>query len=573
MRASKYLLSTLKEAPAEAEIASHQLMIRAGMIRKLASGLYTWLPTGKRILKKVEEIVRTEMDKSGALECLATMVMPAELWQESGRYDDYGDNLLRLKDRKKADFVLGPTHEEVFTTLARNEITSYRQLPINLYQIQTKFRDETRPRFGILRTREFIMKDAYSFHLNRESLVETYNIMYQTYCNIFDACGLKYRAVDADNGSIGGTGSREFQVLAQTGEDTIVYCPDSNYAANLEKAEALPEGTRQAPTQSKSEVHTPGVHSIDELVAFSQGKLTPEQTIKLLVVHGATDEHPLVALALRGDHNLNEIKAEHHPLIASPVTMARAEEIKNVFHADIGSLGVHNCPIYLIADNTAAIVSDFATGANKTDYHLFGVNWDVDAKYNETYDLRNCVPGDLSPDGKGRLEFARGIECGHIFQLGTKYSKAMNCKVSDEHGNLIDLMMGCYGIGVSRVVAAAIEQNHDEYGICLPDALVPFKVGIVAINYNKSELVRDFSEQLYTDCLNAGVEVLFDDRSERLGVALADQDLIGIPYQLIIGEKNLKNGQIELKFRRTGEKTLIPLDQITTKLAQLGLTA
>ncbi|MFC6276253.1 proline--tRNA ligase [Psittacicella hinzii] len=568
MRISNYLLATLKEAPAEAAIDSHKLMIRAGMVRKLASGVYTWLPTGKRILKKVEDIVRREMDATGALEFLATMVQPAELWVESQRYNSYGDNLLKFKDRKQSDFVLGPTHEEVFTYQIKQEVNSYRQLPLNAYQIQTKFRDETRPRFGILRTREFIMMDAYSFDTSWQNMEKVYNSMEQAYNKIFTECGLKFRAVDADNGSMGGSGSKEFQVLAQAGEDVIAYCENSDYAANLEKAPAIPSSTRQAPTQEMRKVATPNVATIEELVDFSKGELDAAHTIKLVVVNGKTQEHPLVAIALRGDHTLNEVKAEKHPLIASPVTLAHPELVNQVFGAKVGSLGVLNCPVYLIADDTAATVSDFATGANETNFHLYGVNWDRDAKFNETFDIRNAEEGDPSPCGKGVLSLTRGCECGHIFMLGDKYSRAFNFTVTDENGQNIYPVMGCYGIGVTRVVAAAIEQNHDEYGCTLPDALVPFLVGLIPVNYNKSEVVKEFVDNLYNE-LPKQHEVYFDDRSERLGVALADADLLGVPYQFIIGEKNLQQGNVEFKDRRTGEKQLLTIEQAKEKAKTL----
>lgn len=476
---------------------------------------------------------------------------------------------MRMKDRKNADFVLGPTHEEVFTDLVRNEVKSYRQLPLNLYQIQTKFRDEFRPRFGVLRTREFLMMDSYSFHTSQESLQQTYDLMEQTYNNIFNACGLKFRAVDADTGSIGGTGSKEFQALAEIGEDTIAYCENSDYAANLEKAAALPSGQRQAPTQQLAKVHTPNIKTIDELGKFLHLD-NAQSSIKLIVVEGSSEEHPLVAFALRGDHELNEVKAQNHSLVKEPLTMASDVAIEAAFGAKPGSLGVVNCPIYLIADATAATVSDFVTGANETDYHLTGVNWERDAKYNEVCDVRNAVEGDPSPCGKGTLKMLRGIEVGHIFQLGNKYSKALNCTVTNENGVEEVLTMGCYGIGVSRIVSAAIEQNHDQYGICLPDAIAPFKVAIVVVNYGKSQLVQEQCEALYNALTVAGVEALLDDRGERLGAALADMDLIGIPYQFIIGEKNLTNGQVEFKDRRTGEKTQIALEDLSAKVAQLA---
>lgn len=568
MRASKFLFSTLREAPAEAEIASHKLMIRAGMIRKLASGLYTWLPTGTKVLNKATAIVRREMDKSGALECTATCLIPADLWIKTERYDAYGDNLIKLKDRKQADYVLGPTYEEVFTDLAKNEILSYRQLPLNLYQIQTKFRDETRPRYGILRTREFLMKDAYSFHLSQECLQETYDLMHDTYCNVFDACGLKYRAVDADNGSIGGTGSMEFQVIADAGEDIIAYCENSKYAANIEKAPAIPNFERQEPTLALTKVHTPNLKSIDEVSSFLQ--VTPQQTIKLVLLEGATEQHPLVAVALRGDHELNEVKAGKHPLIAEPVTMASPELILEKYGAAGGSLGVVNSPVYVIADETAARVSDFVTGANEDDYHFTGANWDRDAKYDETFDIRNVVAGDPSPCGNGTLELTHGIECGHIFQLGKVYSSKLKCQITNEAGKLEDLTMGCYGIGVSRLVAAAVEQNHDDYGIVWPLPLAPFQLAIVAVNYSKSEVVRAKCEEIYQQALALGLDVILDDRDERLGVALADMDLVGVPFQIIVGEKNLTNSNsVEFKVRKTLEKSPLNVADVATKLAEL----
>ena len=567
MRTSKYLLSTLKETPAEAVVVSHQLMLRAGMIRPLASGLYNWLPTGLRVLKKVENIIRDEMNKSGAIEVEMPVVQPAELWQESGRWEQYGPELLRFEDRGNRNFVLGPTHEEVITDLVRREVSSYRQLPLNLYQIQTKFRDEVRPRFGVMRGREFLMKDAYSFHTSKESLQETYDVMYQTYNNIFSRLGLDFRAVQADTGSIGGSASHEFQVLANSGEDDVIFSTESDYAANIELAEAVAVGERAAPTKAMELVDTPNAKTIAELVA--QFNLPIEKTVKTLIVKGANEEQPLVALIIRGDHELNEVKAEKLAEVASPLEFADEAAIKAKIGAGVGSLGPVNLNIPVIIDRSVAIMSDFSAGANIDGKHYFNINWERDVVLPKVADIRNVVEGDPSPDGKGTLLIKRGIEVGHIFQLGDKYSKAMNATVQGEDGRPMVLTMGCYGIGVTRVVAAAIEQHHDECGIIWPcDEMAPFTVAIVPMNMHKSESVQEFAEDLYRTLLAQGVEVIFDDRKERPGVMFADMELIGVPHMVVIGEKNLANGEIEYKNRRTGEKQMINKAKLTEFLAQ-----
>ncbi len=561
MRASNYLFSTLKETPNDAQVVSHQLMLRAGMVRPLASGLYNWLPTGLRVLKKVENIIREEMNKSGAIEVEMPVVQPGELWQESGRWEQYGPELLRFSDRGNRDFVLGPTHEEVITDLVRREVSSYKQLPLNLYQFQTKFRDEVRPRFGVMRSREFLMKDAYSFHTNRESLQQTYAVMYQTYSNIFSRLGLDFRAVQADTGSIGGSASHEFQVLAQSGEDDIVFSTQSDFAANIELAEAIASGERQTATATMELVDTPNAKTIATLV--EQFNLPIEKTVKTLIVKGATEEHPLVALIIRGDHELNEVKAQKLALVAEPLEFADEADIKHKIGAGVGSLGPVNLPIPAIIDRSVAIMSDFGAGANIDGKHYFNINWERDVALPQIADLRNVVEGDISPDGKGTLLIKRGIEVGHIFQLGTKYSEAMNATVQGEDGHLQPMIMGCYGIGVSRVVAAAIEQSHDERGIIWPtDAIAPFTVAIVPMNMYKSESVRQFCEILYQTLIAQGIEVIFDDRKERPGVMFADMELIGVPHMLVIGEKNLANGEIEYKNRRSGEKQLLNKDQL-----------
>ncbi|WP_032093313.1 proline--tRNA ligase [Necropsobacter rosorum] len=561
MRASNYLFSTLKETPNDAQVVSHQLMLRAGMVRPLASGLYNWLPTGLRVLKKVENIIREEMNKSGAIEVEMPVVQPGELWQESGRWEQYGPELLRFSDRGKRDFVLGPTHEEVITDLVRREVSSYKQLPLNLYQFQTKFRDEVRPRFGVMRSREFLMKDAYSFHTSRESLQQTYDVMYQTYSNIFSRLGLDFRAVQADTGSIGGSASHEFQVLAQSGEDDIVFSTQSDFAANIELAEAMASGERQAATAQMTLVDTPNAKTIAALV--EQFNLPIEKTVKTLIVKGATAEQPLVALIIRGDHELNEIKAQKLALVADPLEFADEQDIKQAIGAGVGSLGPVNLPIPAIIDRSVAVMSDFAAGANMDGKHYFNINWERDAALPQIADLRNVVEGDISPDGKGTLLIKRGIEVGHIFQLGTKYSEAMNATVQGEDGRLQPMMMGCYGIGVSRVVAAAIEQSHDQRGIIWPtDAIAPFSVAIVPMNMHKSDSVRQFCENLYRTLTAQGIEVIFDDRQERPGVMFADMELIGVPHMLVVGEKNLANGEIEYKNRRCADKQMIAQDHL-----------
>lgn len=561
MRTSQYLFSTLKETPNDAQVVSHQLMLRAGMIRPLASGMYNWLPTGLRVLKKVENIIREEMNKSGALEVEMPVVQPADLWVESERWEDYGPELLRFKDRGDRPFVLGPTHEEVITDLVRREVSSYKQLPLNLYQIQTKFRDEVRPRFGVMRGREFLMKDAYSFHTSKESLQETYDVMHQTYSNIFTRLGLDFRPVAADTGSIGGSASHEFQVLAQSGEDDVVFSTESDYAANIELAEAIAVGERQAPTAEMTLVDTPNAKTIAELV--EQFNLPIEKTVKTLIVKGASEEQPLVALVIRGDHELNEIKAVKCEEVAEPFEFADEAEIKAKIGAGVGSLGPVNMPIPVIIDRSVALMSDFGAGANIDGKHYFNINWERDIALPKIADLRNVVEGDPSPDGKGTLLIKRGIEVGHIFQLGTKYSEAMKATVQGEDGRPQTMIMGCYGIGVTRVVAAAIEQHHDERGIIWPtDAIAPFTVAVVPMNMHKSESVQAFAEDLYKTLRSQGVDVIFDDRKERPGVMFADMELIGVPHMVVIGEKNLENGEIEYKNRRTGEKQMIAKAQL-----------
>ncbi|MEX4281250.1 proline--tRNA ligase [Haemophilus influenzae] len=565
MRTSQYLFSTLKETPNDAQVVSHQLMLRAGMIRPMASGLYNWLPMGIRVLKKVEKVVREEMNKGGAIEVLMPVVQPAELWEESGRWDQYGPELLRFEDRGNRNFVLGPTHEEVITDLVRREVSSYKQLPLNLYQIQTKFRDEVRPRFGVMRSREFIMKDAYSFHTTQESLQATYDVMYQVYSNIFNRLGLDFRAVQADTGSIGGAASHEFQVLASSGEDDVVFSTESDFAANIELAEAIAIGERQAPTAEMCLVDTPNAKTIAELV--EQFNLPIEKTVKTLIVKGADENQPLVALIIRGDHELNEIKAQKHPLVADPLEFADETEIKAKIGAGVGSLGAVNLNIPAIIDRTVALMSDFSCGANIDGKHYFNVNWVRDVAMPEVFDLRNVVEGDPSPDGKGTLQIKRGIEVGHIFQLGKKYSEAMKATVQGEDGKPLVMTMGCYGIGVTRVVASAIEQHHDERGIIWPsDEIAPFTVAIVPMNMHKSEAVQKYAEELYRTLQSQGVDVIFDDRKERPGVMFADMELIGVPHMVVIGEKNLENGEIEYKNRRTGEKEMISKDQLLSVL-------
>jgi len=569
MRTSRYLLATMKETPADAVVISHQLMLRAGMIRKLASGLYNWLPLGLRVLHKVEAIIREEMNRSGALEVLMPVVQPMELWDESGRGPAYGDELLRIHDRHGNAFCLGPTHEEVITDLVRNEIQSYKQLPVNFYQIQTKFRDERRPRFGVMRSREFIMKDAYSFHTDMASLADTYAIMYDTYCRIFDRLGLDYRPVKADTGAIGGSASHEFHVLADSGEDAIAFSDSSDYAANVELAEATATGERAAPTQQMRLVDTPDARTIEELV--SQFEVPVEKTVKTLVVEAAADSgHALVALMVRGDHSLNEVKAVKHPLVADPLQFADEKDIRAAIGAGPGSLGPVRLPIPCIIDRSVACLSDFSAGANTDGKHLFGINWERDLPLPEIADLRSVVEGDPSPDGTGRLTIKRGIEVGHIFQLGTKYSAALKATVLDEQGKAVVMPMGCYGIGVTRIVAAAIEQNHDAQGIIWPLSIAPFQVVLEPLNLRKSEQEREVCERLYRELTEARIEVLFDDREkERLGVRLADAELIGIPHRILVSERSLNdNGTLEYRGRRDTENTAVPLHGIIAFLRE-----
>ncbi|MGK3124967.1 proline--tRNA ligase [Candidatus Pantoea formicae] len=568
MRTTQYLLSTLKETPSDAEVISHQLMLRAGMIRKLASGLYTWLPTGVRVLRKVENIVREEMNNAGAIEISMPVVQPADLWEESGRWEQYGPELLRIKDRHERPFVLGPTHEEVVTDLIRNELSSYKQLPLNLYQIQTKFRDEVRPRFGVMRSREFIMKDAYSFHISQESLQETYDAMYRAYSQSFSRMGLDFRAVQADTGSIGGSGSHEFQVLAQSGEDDVIFSSESDYAANIEKAEAVaPAGERPAATQAMTQFATPNAKTIAELV--EQHQIPVEKTVKTLIVKGTEESgHALVALLVRGDHELNEIKAEHLDIVASPLEMGSEEAIRAAVGAGFGSIGPVGLNMPVIADRTVAKMSDFSAGANIDGQHFAGINWVRDLPEARVEDIRNVVEGDPSPDGKGTLQIKRGIEVGHIFQLGTKYSDAMKAAVQGEEGRNQIMTMGCYGIGITRVVAAAIEQNHDERGIIWPAALAPFEVAILPMNMQKSFRVKELAEELYSQLRAKGIDVILDDRKERPGVMFADMELIGVPHTIVIGDRNLDNEEIEYKARASSEKQMIKQQDIVEFLAK-----
>ncbi|MDE2296003.1 MAG: proline--tRNA ligase [Gammaproteobacteria bacterium] len=547
MRLSQYPISTLKEVPAEAEVVSHRLMLRAGMIRRLAAGLYTWMPIGLRTLRKVERIIREEMDRAGALELSMPTVQPAELWQESGRWNAFGPELLRFKDRHDREFAYGPTHEEVITDIARRELRSYRQLPVNFYQIQSKFRDEIRPRFGVMRAREFLMKDAYSFHADEASLAEGYRAMYEAYSRIFTRLGLEFRAVQADSGSIGGSASQEFHVLADSGEDAIAFSDDDDYAANLELAAALAPSTPRGPAaQALAKVPTPGARTIADL-ARSLG-VAAEQCVKTLIVDGADGD--VVALLVRGDHELNALKAQKLPGVASPLRMASAERVRATTGAEPGSLGPIGFRGRIYVDHTAANVADFVCGANEKDQHYTGVNWGRDLPEPQTVDIRNAVAGDRSPSGRGRLRIARGIEVGHIFQLGRKYSDAMNATVLDEQGRSVTMFMGCYGIGVTRVVAAAIEQNHDANGIIWPESIAPFRVALVPLTYQKSELVRNAADALYREFGDAGIDVLIDDRDARPGVKFADSELLGIPHRIVIGDRGLANGTVEYRHRR-----------------------
>ncbi len=558
MRVSQFFISTLKEAPSEAEVISHKLMLRAGLIKRLTSGVYTWMPLGLRVLRKVEMIIREEMNRGGAIELLMPAVQPAELWHESGRWEQYGPELLRIKDRHQRDFCFGPTHEEVICDVVRREVKSYRQLPLNFYQIQTKFRDEIRPRFGVMRGREFVMKDAYSFHANFDDLLREYRNMHDTYSRIFTRLGLKFRAVAADTGSIGGTGSHEFHVLADSGEDAIAYCPQSDYAANIELAEAVaPAATRPAAAQTLQKVHTPGVKTIAELCAFL--KVPVQHTVKAIVVDGADDKP--VLLLVRGDHDLNLIKTGKLPQIKPPVTFSQAESIRAAFGADPGSLGPAGFSGIVIADRAVMVMADFVIGANATDHHYTGANIGRDFAEPIVADIRNVISGDPSPDGKGTLELCRGIEVGHIFQLRTKYSTALKLEFLNESGKAQIMEMGCYGIGVTRIVAAAIEQNHDERGIMFPRAIAPFEVAIVPIGYHKSAQVKAAADQLYTDLQAEGIDVLLDNRDERPGAMFADMELIGVPHRVVIGDRGLKEGQIEYKGRRDAEPRNLPLSE------------
>ncbi|MEP1741604.1 MAG: proline--tRNA ligase [Kangiellaceae bacterium] len=564
MKTSQYLLATLREDPSDAELASHRLMLRAGMIRSQASGLYTWLPTGLRVLRKIENIVRQEMDAIGAGEILMPMVQAAELWQESGRWEEYGAELLRMNDRHGREFCLGPTHEEIITSMIRDEIRSYKQLPATYYQIQGKFRDERRPRFGVMRAREFLMKDAYSFHTTEACLEKTYQIMYQAYTRIFERLGLEFRAVMADSGAIGGNNSHEFHVLADSGEDAIAFSTDSDYAANVEKAETLAAdiSTRSPATADMTTVETPKTRSIEAVC--KRLKVKPNQVLKTLIVRGT--EQPLVAICLRGDHQLNEIKVEKHPLVASPLKMANDQDVKSATGVNPGSVGPVNLTMPIIADHQAALMSDFICGANVEDQHLTGVNWDRDVNYSEVFDCRNIVEGDASPDGKGTLTIKRGIEVGHIFQLGTKYSEAMKANVLSENGKAVTLTMGCYGIGISRIVAAAIEQNHDDYGITWPEQIAPFQVAIVPMNMQRSPRVAEHAQALYQQLLDAGVEVILDDRKERPGVMFADIELIGVPHRIVISERGIDAGNFEYKHRRKNDKIDVKIDEVFSTL-------
>lgn len=562
MRTTAFHLVTRKETPQDAEIISHQLMIRAGLIRKLGAGLYTWAPLGLRVLQKVETIIREEMNHAGALEMLMPAVQPKELWQETGRIEDFGGQLLAIHDRAERDYFFGPTHEEVITDFVRNEVNSYKQLPINFYQIQTKFRDEIRPRFGVMRSREFIMKDAYSFHLSQESLEATYQTMKQAYTNIINRIGLEFRCVLADSGAIGGSGSQEFHVIADSGEDAIMYSDTGEYAANLEKCEAVSLlNDRKDPQQDLGKVHTPEIKTIESLSEFLQVEKT--ETIKTLLVDGTDGP---VALVVRGDHSLNEVKANNLASVVSPLRMLNDDEIKKVAGCDAGSIGVKALNCHVIVDRTVANMSDFVCGANETDFHLTGVNWSRDAEYHAVEDIRDAQVGDPSPDGNGSLKVARGIEVGHIFQLGNKYSKAMNAVVLNEQGKSQAMEMGCYGMGVTRMVAAAIEQNHDEKGIIWPANIAPFTVAILPMNYQKSERVKRAADELYENLKAKGVEVILDDRKVRPGFMMSDFELLGIPHQIIIGDRALDENKLEYRNRVDMESTKIDHDTIVSHL-------
>lgn len=569
MKASRFHLVTLKETPGDAEIVSHQLMLRCGMIRRHASGIYSWLPLGLRVARRVEQIVREEMDRSGALECLMPSFQPAELWQESGRWNQFGPELLRLQDRHQRDACIGPTHEEIITDIFRREVKSYRQLPINFYQIQTKFRDEVRPRFGVMRSREFIMKDAYSFHMDQASLQQTYDLMHDTYCAIFDRLGLAYRAVAADSGSIGGNTSTEFHVLADSGEDAIVFADNSDYAANREMAEAvaLPDPGESSDADMEI-IDTPGLYTIEALAESLD--IAATRSVKTLIVNGNDDQ--LVALVVRGDHDLNPLKAEKLPGVASPLKMADKQLIKETLGSDIGSLGPVNLPIKTYVDRSAAELKEFVCGANENDKHLIHAQWGRDCALGDVVDIRNVIEGDPSPDGAGHLKILRGIEVGHIFQLGTKYSEAMQATVLDEQGKSVVTSMGCYGIGITRVVAAAIEQNHDQQGVIWPQAIAPFQLVICPINYGKSADVQEAADGFYQQCLDKGIDVLLDDRGLRPGVMFSEMELIGIPHRIVFSDRGVSAGTVEYKGRTDEAATDVQLDELAGFIDKL-LTA
>ncbi|MDP6393748.1 MAG: proline--tRNA ligase [Arenicellales bacterium] len=567
MRTSQFLIATLRETPADAEIISHQLMLRAGLIRQVAAGVYNWLPLGHRVLRKIETVVREEMNRSGGQEVLLPAVQPAELWRESGRWDDYGPELLRLTDRHHREFCFGPTHEEVVTTLARSEIRSYRQLPINLYQIQTKFRDEIRPRFGVMRAREFIMKDAYTFDIDEHGMGNSYEVMYQAYERIFQRLGLEARAVEADSGTIGGSFSHEFHVLADTGEDAIALCPEAGYSANVEKVTlSKPAQARPEPGPEMVEIETPGQHTIEDLCRFLS--LSPQRTVKTLIVKG--QDEGLVALVLRGDHELNSVKAEALPEVAKPIRLASASDIRQATGADPGSIGPVGIKITVIADHSAIGLADFVCGANRDERHLSNVNWGRDLPEPRSSDLRQAVDGDPCPvDPTRPIQVRRGIEVGHVFQLGTKYSEALGANYLDSEGQARAMYMGCYGIGVTRIVAAAIEQNHDEHGIIWPDPIAPFDVCIVPISMHKSSLVAETVERLARELSETGFEVLVDDRNERPGVMFSEMDLIGIPHRLVVGERGLKAGTVEYRNRRSGDSSDHPVEELVQVLSEM----
>ena len=560
MLSSQTIIPTLRETPTDADVASHVLLLRAGCIRQLASGLYSWLPLGLRVLRKIEAIVRDELNKTGAEEILMPVVQPAELWQESGRWDLMGPEMMRMRDRNDRDYALAPTHEEVVSDLIRKVIVSYKQLPCNLYQINTKFRDEIRPRFGLLRAREFVMKDGYSFHLDDASFEMTYQAMFDAYSRILDRIGLDFRAVDADPGTMGDGESHEFHVLAESGEDAIAFSPSSTYAANVEKAEAVATGNLCEPQFALEKTPTPDVHTIDDVADLFQ--ISKEKTIKTLIVRG-TDS--LVALVLRGDHQLNEKKAARLTEVAQPFQFASEEEIRSALGCGLGSIGPVKLSVPICVDRSAAIVSDFVCGANEDGFHFTGANWNRDTPLTRVVDIRNVVEGDPASDSSGPLKFMRGIEVGHIFKLGTKYTSPMNIAIQDAEGNSRELIMGCYGMGISRLVAAAVEQCHDEQGIVWPESIAPAMVHIIAINYSRSEAVRSAAHELYDQCLDAGIDVFLDDRDERPGVKFADADLLGLPHRIVVGERNLSAGRLEYGYRR-GQLELITPTQVLERL-------